>query len=159
MLLILECHSQRSSQPLCLRLRLANRKESRAHRGRKRLTHRARHGSVAVGGVTCSDFAFSSSIADAHSQRSSQPLCLRLRLANRKESRAHRGRKRLTHRARHGSVAVGGVTCSDFAFSSSIADAHSHSIDAGGFVVTSKTTRLAWGTSLTIREETRAMRS
>ena len=36
---------------------------------------------------------------------------------------------------------------------------HSHSMLAGGLVVTSKTTRLAWGTSLTMREETRAMRS
>ena len=36
---------------------------------------------------------------------------------------------------------------------------HSHSMEAGGFVVTSKTTRLAWGTSLTMRAETRAMRS
>ena len=36
---------------------------------------------------------------------------------------------------------------------------HSHSILAGGLVVTSRTTRLAWGTSLTMRAETRAMRS
>ena len=36
---------------------------------------------------------------------------------------------------------------------------HSHSTLAGGLVVTSRTTRLTWGTSLTIREETRAIRS
>ena len=36
---------------------------------------------------------------------------------------------------------------------------HSHSIEAGGFVVTSSTTRLAWGTSLTMRAETVAIRS
>ena len=36
---------------------------------------------------------------------------------------------------------------------------HSHSIDAGGLVVTSSTMRLTWGTSLTIRAETRAIRS
>ena len=36
---------------------------------------------------------------------------------------------------------------------------HSHSIEAGGLVVTSRTTREAWGTSLTMRAETRAMRS
>ena len=36
---------------------------------------------------------------------------------------------------------------------------HSHSMLAGGLVVTSRTTRLAWGTSLTMRAETRAMRS
>ena len=54
-------------------------------------------------------------------------------LVNRKESRAHRGRKRLTHRARYGSVAVGGVSCSDFACGSSIADAHSHSMMATDF--------------------------
>jgi len=36
---------------------------------------------------------------------------------------------------------------------------HSHSMDAGGLVVTSKTTRLAWGTSLTILLEMRAIRS
>ncbi len=41
----------------------------------------------------------------------------------------------------------------------SITQSHSHSTEAGGLVVTSSTTRLAWGTSFTIRAETVAMSS
>ena len=36
---------------------------------------------------------------------------------------------------------------------------YSHSIEEGGLLVTSSTTRLAWATSLTMWEETVAMRS
>lgn len=36
---------------------------------------------------------------------------------------------------------------------------YSHSMEAGGLVVTSRTTRLTWGTSLTMRAEMRAIRS